>query len=145
MLHKDIISPSESPWSAPVKKKGGELRFCVDYRQLNAITKKDAYPIPRIDETLDLLQGKKLFSTLDLACGYWQIELDYSSNEKTAFVAGNQLFEFKRMPFGLCNGPSTFQRLMNKIFRNLIGKFVLVYFNDIIIYSSSLEEHIQHL
>ncbi|KAI9554949.1 hypothetical protein GHT06_020230 [Daphnia sinensis] len=111
MLEADVIRYSHSPWASPVvlvEKKNGEVRFCVDYRKLNSITKKDSFPMPRIDETLDKLYGKKFFTTLDLASGYWQIQVDDSAIEKTAFVVENNLYEFKRMAFGLCNAPATF-------------------------------------
>ena len=111
MLNAQVIGPSISPWAAPVvlvEKKSGEMRFCVDYRKLNAVTKKDSFPLPRIDDTLDTLHGKKYFTTLDLASGYWQIELEDGSKEKTAFIVGNSLYEFNRMPFGLCNARQHF-------------------------------------
>ena len=148
MLQQNVIRPSDSPWAAPVvlvEKKNGDMRFCIDYRKLNSVTKKNSFPMPRIDDTLDMLHGKKFFSTLDLAAGYWQIELDEESKEKTAFITGQGLFEFIRMPFGLCNAPATFQRLMNHVLRDLIGIRVLVYLDDIIIFSNSLEEHLTHL
>ena len=120
-----IIEESISAWAAPVViviKKNGEIRVCVDYRKLNSITKKDSFPMPRIDDTLDKLYGKKFFSTLDLASGYYQIELEESAKEKTAFVIEDHLYQFARMPFGLCNGPPTFQRLMNYALRDVLGK-----------------------
>ena len=115
MLEQDVIEPSSSPWSSPVvlvRNKGGTYCFFVDYRQLNRLTKKDAHPLPRIDDTLDSLQGSCWFSTLDLASGYWQVEVDPAHKEKTAFTTPFGLHQFKVMPFGLCNVPSTFQRLM---------------------------------
>ncbi|CAM4850973.1 unnamed protein product, partial [Rotaria magnacalcarata] len=105
-----IISPSTSPWVSPVilaPKKDGTLRFCVDYRKLNSVTIRDAYPIPRIDDTLDSLQEAKFVSTLNLRSGYWQVEMDKNSREKTAFVTHKGLFEFNVMPFGLTNAPAT--------------------------------------
>ncbi|KAL5505636.1 hypothetical protein EMCRGX_G007100 [Ephydatia muelleri] len=117
MLKRDIIQPSSSPWSSPivlVRKKDGSLRFCVDYRKVNAVTKKDAYPLPRVDETLDTLSGSQWFSTLDLLSGYWQVEMSPTDREKTAFSTPEELYEFKVMPFGLCNAP-TFQRLMDSV------------------------------
>ena len=116
MLKKDIIQPSCSPWASPVvlvQKKDDTTRFCVDYRKLNKVTRKDAYPLPRIDDTLDTLHGSQWFSTLDLASGYWQVELEKEAQQRTTFCTPNGLFEFNVMPFGLCNAPATFQRLMD--------------------------------
>ncbi|KAL5509263.1 hypothetical protein EMCRGX_G004601 [Ephydatia muelleri] len=124
------------PWASPVviaTKKDGSLCFCVDYRKLNSITRKDAYPLPRIDDSLDALNGSKWFSTLDLICGYWQVEMDENDRQKTAFCTQEGLFEFKVMPFGLCNAPATFQRLMNLVLSGIQWKSCLVYIDDIVI------------
>jgi hypothetical protein len=113
-----------SPWAAPivlVLKKTGDTRLCVDFRKLNAITKKDSFPLPRIDDVLDLPQGQKYFSTLDLASGYWQIELEEESKEKTAIIVDNNLYEWNRLAFGLTNAPGTFQRLMNSVLRSVLA------------------------
>ena len=107
MQAKDVIQPSQSPWASPVvlvQKKDGSTRFCIDYCKLNSVTRKDAYPIPRIDDTLDILAGSQWFSTLDMVSGYWQVEVGMEDREKTAFCTPNGLFEFKVMSFGLCNG-----------------------------------------
>ena len=115
MLDRNIIAKSYSPWSSPiilVWKKDGSLRFCVDYRKVNEVTKKDAYPLPRIDETLDTLAGSVWFTTLDLLSGYWQVEVEEKDRDKTAFCTREGLFHFNVMPFGLCNAPATFQHLM---------------------------------
>jgi len=148
MLKHNLVQPSESPWASPVvlvRKKNGSLRFCVDYRKLNSVTRRDGYPLPRIDELLDMFGRSKYFSTLDLASGYWQVAMEATDQAKTAFITSQGLYEFKVMPFGLTNAPATFQRLMNKVFKEEIGQFVAVYLDDIIIFSSTFEEHLRHL
>ena len=148
LLVSKIIRPSVSPWAAPVvlvKKKNGGIRLCMDYRKLNSITKKDSFPLPRIDDVLDSLHGQKYFTTLDLASGYWQIEMDDNSKEKTAFIVDNNLYEWNRLSFGLTNAPGTFQRLMNYVLRSVIGKICLVYLDDIIVFSKSKDEHLVNL
>ena len=148
MLKNDVIQPSSSPWASPivlVRKKDGSMRFCIDYRKVNAVTRKDAYPLPRIDTTLDTLAGSQLFSTLDLLSGYWQVEVEEEDRAKTAFCTTEGLFEFKVMPFGLCNGPATFQRLMDLVLAGLQWSQCLVYLDDIIIIGRDFEEHLSNL
>ena len=149
MEKQGLIRKSASPWASPVVvvgKKGGDLRFCVDYRKLNAVMKPDMYPLPRIDDMLESFNGAAWFTTLDLASGYWQVEMDEQDVEKTAFKTPFGLYEFLVMPFGLAYAPGTFQRLMNYILHDYLGKFVAVYLDDIIIYSKgSLENHLSHI
>lgn len=145
MAEQGIISPSTSPWASPVilaPKKDGSLRFCVDYRKVNSMTIRDAYPIPRIDDTLDSLREAKFLSTIDLRSGYWQVEMDKNSKEKTAFVTHKGLFEFNVMPFGLTNAPATFQRLMDIVLAGLKWQCCLVYLDDVVIYSPTFEQHL---
>ncbi|GFY19212.1 retrovirus-related Pol polyprotein from transposon 17.6 [Trichonephila clavipes] len=148
MKNNDDIEPSSRPWASPivlVRKKDGSTRFCVDYRWLNDVTKKDSYPLPRIDDTLDTLAGNTWFSTLDLKSGYWQVELHPDDKEKTAFTAGQGLWQFKVMPFGLCNAPATFERLMETVLGGLSYETCLVYLDDIIIVVRSFEEHLKNI
>ncbi|KAL7077477.1 hypothetical protein ACQ4LE_002964 [Meloidogyne hapla] len=147
-LGRGLIRPSISPWASPivlVPKRDGSLRFCVDYRGLNSVTTKDAFPLPNIDQILLNLNGKKFFSTLDFHSGYWQIKMDRSSIEKTAFLTEFGLHEFVVMPFGLSNAVATFQRFMSRLFEDFINKFIFVYIDDILIASTTFEEHCEHL
>ena len=148
MLCDDIIQPSKNPWGSPivlVRKKDGSIRMCVDYRKLNGVTRKDAYPLPPIDDTLDTLSGSKWFSTLDLISGYWQVEVNEKDREKMAFCSHEGLFEFNVMPFGLCNAPATFQRVMNLVLAGLQWSSCLVYLDDIIILGRNFEEHLKQI
>ncbi len=148
MLRQGVIQPSDSPWASPVvlvRKKDNSLRYCIDYRQVNNVTLKDSYPIPRIDDTLDALQGASLFSTLDLASGYWQVQMDEDDKGKTAFVTEGGLFEFNVMPFGLCNAPATFERLMEKVLAGLHWKSCLLYIDDIIVFGADFSSHLARL
>ncbi|GFS82463.1 hypothetical protein TNCV_4777721 [Trichonephila clavipes] len=148
MLDEGIVQPSESPWSSPivlVRKKDGSWRFCVDYRKLNSVTKKDVYPLPRIDDTLDCLKGAMFFSSMDLRSGYWQVEIDEADREKTAFITPEGLYEFKVMPFGLCNAPATFERMIDNFLRHFKWAMCLCYLDDIIVFSETFEDHLIRL
>ena len=148
MEERGIVQPSSSPWASPVvlvPKKDGSLRFCVDFRRLNSITRKDVYPLPRVDDILDTLGNARYFTTLDLASGYWQVPLDDDARPKTAFTTHQGLYEFVRMPFGLCNAPATFQRAMQSVLAGLEWRDCFVYIDDILIASATYEEHLQHL
>ena len=148
MLEKNVISRSHSPWSSPVilvRKKDGSLRFCVDYRKINEVTRKDAYPLPRIDDTLDTLAGSSWFTTLDLLSGYWQVDIAESDRDKTAFATREGLFHFNVMPFGLCNAPATFQRLMDMVLAGLLWDVCLVYLDDVIIMGRDFQSHLNNI
>ena len=148
MLKDGVIEPSKSPWSSPtviVRKKDGKYRFCIDFRRLNEVTEKDAYPLPFIHSILDRLREAKYFSTLDLKQGYWQVPLTNASKPLTAFtVPGRGLFQFRVMPFGLHAAPATFQRLLESIIDDTMD-YAFAYIDDIIVFSNTLEDHLQHL
>ena len=148
LLENGMIEPSDSPWASNVvlvRKKDGTKRFCIDYQRLNNITIKDAYPIPRIDDSLDALGGSRWFSTLDLASGYWQVELEEEARKKSAFVVRGGLYCWKVMPFGLCNASSTFERLMERVLAGLHWQFLLVYLDDVIVYAETVDEELSRL
>jgi hypothetical protein len=139
-----LIRPSYSEFGSPilfVRKADGSLRLCIDYRGLNEATRKDAYPLPRVDDTLDELKDANFYSHLDLASGFWPVRVRDQDIHKTAFQTPDGLMEWVAMPFGLCNAPSTFQRMMNDILRDFLHKIVTVYLDDVCIYSRTLEEH----
>ncbi len=148
MLANGVIRRSKSPWAAPVvlvTKKDGSIRFCVDFRKLNAVTKKDRYPLPHAEVLMNKLRGMKCFTGIDLASGYWQVEIKEEDKEKTAFICSKGLFEFNCMPFGLANAPATFQRMMNEVMSN--GKWHVGedFMDDILIGSPTFEDHVKEL
>ena len=148
LLAKGLIEPSTSPYGAPilfVGKKDGSLRMCVDYRALNKLTVKNRYPLPRIDDLFDKLQGSHMFSSLDLTSGYHQIRICQDDVQKTAFRTPLGHFQFKVLCFGLTNAPATFQAVMNRVLQPYLGQFVLVYMDDILIFSKSAAEHAEHV
>ena len=149
MLDGGAIRPSQSAWCNEVvlvRKKDGGLRFCIDFRQLNARTKKDSYPLPRMQETMESMVGARFFSTMDLKSGFWQVKMLEKSRQYTAFTVGSMgIFEFLRMPYGLCNTPATFQRLMQKCLGELNLTYALIYLDDVIVFSQTEEEHLTRL
>ena len=148
MLKAGVIQPSSSEWAAPpvlVRKKDGNVRWCIDYRRLNKVTKKDVFPLPLIEDCMDALQGNEWFSKLDANSAYWQIPLESSAREKTAFITKDGLFEFVRMPFGLCNSPATYSRAMGKILNGLTWNTVLAFLDDICVLGKSVEDHFHNL
>ena len=149
MLNKGVIVSSKSPYSNPivmVLKKDGTNQMCTDYRMLNDITTKDAYPLPRIGQTIDALQGAGYFSSLDLASGSWQVPVAEKDRHKTAFCTPERgLYEFVKIPFGLTIAPATFQRLMTEIFKEDLFKHVLTFVDDLLVYSETPAESLEHL
>ena len=141
-------SPSNSPWAAPivvVRKPDSSIRLCVDYRQLNKITVKDAYPVPRVDDTIDALSGSAFFSTFNLASGFWQVDLSNSAKSLSAFVTPFGLYEWNVMPFGLCNAPATFQRLMSTVLDGLIPKVAGAFIDDVISFSPTFTRQLANM
>src|SRR6218665_2668756 len=148
MLESGVIEPTMSEWAANVvlaKKKNGTLRFCIDYCQLNEQTKKDSYPLPRTDECLDALSGAQWFSTLDLRSGYHQVAMDLKDADKTAFVTRRRIYRWRVMPFGLCNAPATFQRMMDIVLSGLNFEVCLIYLDGVIVFGQTWEQHLQRL
>ncbi|GJS49241.1 putative reverse transcriptase domain-containing protein [Tanacetum coccineum] len=148
LQEKGFIRPSSLPWRAPVlfvKKKDGSFRMYIDYRELNKLTLKNCYPLPRIDDLFDQLQGLRYFSKIDLRSGYHQLRVSKEDIPKTAFRTRYGHFEFTVMPFGLTNAPAVFMDLMNRVCKPYLDKFVIVFIDDILIYSKSKEEHEVHL
>ncbi|XP_060085241.1 uncharacterized protein LOC132564610 [Ylistrum balloti] len=149
MLKMGVIEKASGPWASPivlVKKKDGSTRFCIDYRKLNDITVKDSHPLPRIDDTLDTLSGASWFSTLDLKTEYWQVDVAEKDRQKTAFVTGyGGFWQFKVMPFGLCNTPATSERLMEEVLTGLTWKLCLVYLDDVVVFANTFEQELDYL
>ena len=147
-LHKGFIQPSSSSWGAPVlyvEKKDRSHRLCIDYRSLNEVTIKNKYPLPRINDLFDQLEGARVFSKFDLRSGYFQLKIREQDIPKTAFTTSYGLYEYTVMPFGLTNAPAYFMNMMNKVFMEFLDNFVVVFIDDILIYSKSNEEHEEHL
>ena len=149
MLDGGAIRPSQSPWCNAVvlvRKKDGGLRFCIDFRRLNSRTKKDAYPLSRMQETMESMIGAQFFSTMDLKSGFWQVKMAKDSQQYTAFTVGSMgVYEFLRMLYGLCNAPATFQRLMQNCLGELNLIYALIYLDDMIVFSRTEEEHLHCL
>ena len=148
LLGQGFIRRSTSPWGAPVlfvKKRDGSLRLCVDYRELNKVTIRNKYPLPRIDDLFDQLRGASFFSKIDLRSGYHQLRIREEDVSKTAFLSRYGSYEFWVMPFGLTNAPAVFMDLMNRVFRDFLDQFVIVFIDDILVYSQTEEEHAEHL
>jgi hypothetical protein len=148
LLDKGFIRPSASPWGAPVlfvKKNDGSMRLCIDYREINKVTIKNKYPLPRIDDLFDQLQGAQVFSKIDLYSAYNQLKINEVDISKTAFRTRYRHYVFLVMSFGLINAPAAFMDLINRVFNNFIDKFVMVFLDDILIYSKNKAEHEEHL
>jgi hypothetical protein len=148
MLEAGVIQPSSSEWASPpvlIRKRDGTVRWCIDYRALNAVTVKDVYPLPRVDDCLETLAGNSWFSKLDANSAYWQINVREEDRPKTAFLTEHGLFEHVRMGFGLCNAPSSFARAINLILRGLNWKIVLAFLDDILVLGRNFADHLLNL
>ena len=148
MLQAGVIEPSTSAWALTVvlvPRKDGKLRFCIDYRRLNAVTFRDSYPLPRMYEYIDSLGEAKVFTTLDCSSGYWQIPVAPSDREKTAFVCHAGLYQYMRMPLGLTNAPATFQRTLDIVLSSFKWRSCLVYLDDVVLFSKDVKTHIRHV
>ena len=147
-LEKGFIQPSKSPYGAPVlfvKKKDGGLRMCVDYRALNQQTIKNRYPLPRIDEMFDRIYKGRIFSSFDLTSGYHQVRIKPQHTEKTAFCTRYGQYEFRVVPFGLSNAPAIFQTMMNRIFRKYLDDFIVIFLDDLLVFSLNEQDHLKHI
>ena len=148
MRERDLITPSKSAWSSPitlVKKKDSKYRFCIDYRKLNEVTRKDCFPLPRTDDLSDAFGGNKYFSVMELSSGYWQVGVHSEDQDQTAFATADGLYNFKVMPYGLCNSGATFQRLMELILPGLHWSTCVLCVDDIICFSKTVDEHVARL
>ena len=149
MLEAGTIQPSQSPWCNTVvlvRKKDGSLRFCIDFRRIKMQTKKDSYPLPRIQEVLESMAGAAHFSTMDFKSGFWQVHMAPESQQYTGFTVSNLgFYEFRRMPFGLCNAPAMVRRLMQNTLGELNLTYCIIYLDDVIVYGHTEEEHLEHL
>eukprot|EP00171_Calliarthron_tuberculosum_P006618 IDg6618t1 len=148
MCSQGVIEPSQSEWASPVvlvPMSDGSLRFCVDCRRLNALNVKDSYPLPRMDDCLDSLGKAAFFSTLECNSGYWQIPVSEPDRPKTAFTSHAGTFQFRRMPFGICNAPATFQRTLDILLAGYRWQSCLVYLDDVIVFSNTFKDHIRHV
>ena len=146
MLLAGVVEPSQSPWSSPVclvKREDGAYRFCVDYRRLNAVTKRDSFPVPNIQDAFDSLKGARYFMQMDLLSSYFQVSMTDRAKERSAFCTRRGLYQFTRMSFGLCNAPATFCRLMHQVLRDYLWQICLFYVDDIILFASTQRELLQ--
>ena len=151
LLEMGVIVPAKSPWASAIvmaKKKGDQLRMCIDYRKLNDVTEKDAFPLPRIDDSISKLGSSKYFSAMDVGNAFWQVPLKKEISELTAFVHPKGFYKWLRMPFGLCNATATFQRLMAVVLREMTMKYgnvVLCYVDDLLVATGTIDEHLDRL